>query len=44
MSTTPKRPIADILIGAFATRFDGLITRKTSDLRALFPDLTLRKP
>jgi predicted nucleic acid-binding protein len=39
-----KRPIADILIGAFASRFDGLLTRNVRDFRALFPDLRLEKP
>jgi predicted nucleic acid-binding protein len=40
----PKRPIADILIGAFATRFDGLITRNTDDFRTAFPDLEILDP
>jgi predicted nucleic acid-binding protein len=39
-----KRPIADILIGAFAGRFDGLLTRNTKDFRAVFPDLRLEAP
>jgi hypothetical protein len=39
-----KRPIADILIGAFANRFDGLLTRNTKDFRSFFPDLTLQEP
>ena len=39
-----KRPIADILIGAFATRFDGLLTRNTKDFRSFFPDLHLQEP
>lgn len=39
-----KRPIADILIGAFATRFGGLLTRNTKDFRSLFPDLRLEEP
>ena len=34
-----KRPIADILIGAFAMRFDGLLTRNIKDFGGLFPDL-----
>jgi hypothetical protein len=38
----PKRPLADILIGAFATRHQGLITRNQPDFGAVFPDLTLR--
>jgi predicted nucleic acid-binding protein len=40
----PKRPIADILIGAFAVRHDGILTRNPSDFASLFPDLTLRVP
>jgi hypothetical protein len=39
-----KRPIADILIGAFAMRFDGLLTRNTKDFRTVFPDLLLEGP
>ncbi len=37
----PKRPLADILIGAFATRYEGLITRNSKDFAAFFPDLRL---
>lgn len=39
-----KRPVADILIGAFASRFDGLITRNASDFRTSFPSLRLLEP
>ena len=39
-----KRPIADILIGAFATRFDGIITRNDKDFRTIFPDLHIVVP
>jgi predicted nucleic acid-binding protein len=39
-----KRPIADILIGAFAQRFDGLITRNAKQFSRLFPELTLVEP
>jgi predicted nucleic acid-binding protein len=39
-----KRPIADILIGAFAIRFDGLLTRNVKDFGDLFPDLRLEQP
>jgi predicted nucleic acid-binding protein len=39
-----KRPIADVLIGAFAQRHDGLITRNAQDFRALFPELELLDP
>ncbi|MCP5521441.1 MAG: type II toxin-antitoxin system VapC family toxin [Verrucomicrobiales bacterium] len=34
-----KRPVADVLIGAFASRFDGLLTRNQSDFARLFPGL-----
>jgi hypothetical protein len=40
----PKRPLADVLIGAFASRFQGLITRNEKDFRTVFPDLPLRVP
>ena len=39
-----KRPIADVLIGAFAMRFNGLLTRNVNDFRNVFPDLRLEKP
>lgn len=39
-----KRPIADVLIAAFASRFDGLITRNASDFRSIDPDLPLVLP
>jgi len=39
-----RRPLADILIGAFATRFQGLITRNSADFEPIFPDLVLRGP
>ena len=40
----PKRPLADILIGAFALRHQGLITRNPEDFMAAFPELALRVP
>ncbi|HSK76056.1 MAG TPA: type II toxin-antitoxin system VapC family toxin [Thermoanaerobaculia bacterium] len=40
----PKRPLADILIGSFASRYDGLLTRNPDDFRSAFPDLQLRVP
>ncbi len=40
----PKRPLADILIGAFAIRHQGLITRNPDDFKPIFPGLTLRGP
>lgn len=39
-----KRPIADVLIGAFAMRFEGLLTRNTDEFRKLFPSLHLIAP
>lgn len=39
-----KRPIADILIGAFAHRFDGLLTRNVRDFQKLFPSLRIESP
>jgi hypothetical protein len=43
-SDTPKRPLADLLIGAFACRQQGLITRNPTDFRRWFPRLKLRQP
>lgn len=40
----PKRPVADVLIGAFASRFDGLLTRNASDFRRLYPKLPIIGP
>jgi predicted nucleic acid-binding protein len=40
----PKRPVADALIGAFALRFDGLLTRNIPDFRRLYPRLRLISP
>lgn len=39
-----KRPIADLLIGAFALRHQGLLTRNPADFRGAFPELELRAP
>ncbi|BET65680.1 hypothetical protein ASA1KI_05980 [Opitutales bacterium ASA1] len=39
-----KRPIADVLIGAFACRFDGLVTRNPDDFKRWFPKLKIRTP
>ena len=39
-----KRPIADIMIGAYAMQKGGLITRNEVDFRSLYPNLTLFNP
>lgn len=39
-----KRPIADVLIGAFAMRHQGLLTRNADDFRKLFPSVRLIAP
>lgn len=40
----PRRPVADLLIGAFAANRRGLITRNSGDFRRWFPKLVLREP
>jgi predicted nucleic acid-binding protein len=40
----PKRPVADVLIGAFASRFDGLLTRNEADFKTVFPNLRIVPP
>lgn len=39
-----KRPVADVLIAAFAERFQGIITRNASDFRNLLPSLRIVEP
>ena len=39
-----KRPIADVMIGAYALQKGGLITRNEADFRSLFPTLTIFNP
>ena len=39
-----KRPIADVMIGAYALQRGGLITRNEDDFRSLYPDLTIYNP
>lgn len=41
---TDRRPVADILIGAFCCRFQGLITRNPAHFRPHFPDLVILEP
>ena len=43
-NAAPRRPIADVFIGAFAHRRAGLITRNPDDFRTLFPKLRQRIP
>lgn len=40
----PRRPVADALIGAFATTRQGLITRNADDFRTFFPSLAIVEP
>lgn len=40
----PKRPVADVLIAAFATRCDGLITRNGSDFVWALPQSKIVTP
>ena len=39
-----KRPVADVLIAAFAERFQGIITRNASDFRNILPTLAVIEP
>ena len=39
-----RRPVADVMIAAFAARFQGLITRNASDFRNIVPTVALIKP
>ena len=39
-----KRPIADIMIGAYAMQKGGLITRNEDDFRSLYPNLPIFNP
>ena len=39
-----KRPIADVMIGAYAMRKGGLITRNEADFKTLYPNLTIFNP
>ena len=41
---TVKRPIADVLIGAYAMLKGGLITRNEEDFRSLYPTLPILNP
>ena len=39
-----RRPVADVLIGAFSLRFEGLLTRNGADFHRLFPKLKVVAP
>lgn len=39
-----KRPVADVLIAAFAERFQGIITRNASHFRSILPTLAVTEP
>jgi predicted nucleic acid-binding protein len=39
-----RRPVADALIGAFACRFQGLLTRNPDDFAPVFPGLRIVTP
>ena len=39
-----KRPIADVLIGAYAAEKGRLITRNEADFKTLYPNLTIFNP
>lgn len=41
---TAKRPVADVLIGAFSVRVGGLLTRNSDPFRTVFPDLRIMEP
>jgi predicted nucleic acid-binding protein len=43
-SKTPRRPVADLLIGAHASGRRGLVTRNAGDFRPWFPNLDIRQP
>ena len=44
IGTDRKRPIADVLIGAYAMSRGGLITRNEDDFRTLYPRLPILNP
>ena len=41
---SPRRPIADVVIGAFALRRSGLITRNAADFTKVYPSLAIWDP
>ena len=43
-SPPPKRPVADLLIGAFAARFGQLVTRNPGHFQPWYPQLRILDP
>ena len=39
-----RRPVADVMIAAFSTRFQGIITRNGTDFRNIAPTLAVIQP
>ena len=39
-----RRPVADVIIAAFASRFQGIITGNASDFRNILPTLAMVEP
>ena len=39
-----KRPVADVMIAAFASRFQGVITRNASDFQTISASLVIVEP
>ena len=44
LKRVPKRPVADLMIGAFSSRFEGLITRNQGDFEPWLSGLKLVVP
>lgn len=44
MGVEKRRPVADVLIGAYAMQKGGLITRNEDDFRTLYPTLNIFNP
>ena len=43
-TSVAKRPVVDVMIAAFASRFQGIITRNGSDFRSIAPSLAVIEP
>lgn len=44
MGIEKRRPVADVLIGAYAMQKGGIITRNEDDFRSLYPKLNIFNP